>query len=34
VVVLPIVVPSDWFSSCVVQFVAKKSVSGINPTGL
>jgi hypothetical protein len=23
-----------WFSSCVVQFVAKKSLSGINPMGL
>jgi hypothetical protein len=34
VVMLPIVVPPDWFSSLVVQFVAKKIVSGINPTGL
>jgi hypothetical protein len=24
----------DWFSSCVVPNVAKKSLSGINPTGL
>ena len=25
---------ANWFSSCVVQFVAKKSISGINPKGL
>jgi hypothetical protein len=25
---------ADWRSSCVVQNVAKKSLSGINPTGL
>ncbi len=25
---------TDWFSSCVVPNVAKKSLSGINPTGL
>jgi hypothetical protein len=29
---LPLIV--DWFSSCVVPNVAKKSLSGMNPTGL
>jgi hypothetical protein len=26
--------PNAWFSSCVVQNLSKKSLSGINPTGL